>query len=112
MNYKRIAFIPFFLLIGCGSDRAINSGVADQEAFPPTFTAIRQRIIEPRCTSCHESFVSHNLLVKKFIVPGSPQASELFEEVENGAMPPYGSKLMDEEIEAIRVWIENGALYE
>jgi hypothetical protein len=36
-------------------------------------------------------------------------ASELFEVIDSGSMPPYGNKLLDEEIEAVRLWIDAGA---
>ena len=46
------------------------------------------------------------------IVPGSAEESLVLKKVSSGAMPMGGEKLKDEEIEAIRRWINAGALKE
>ena len=52
------------------------------------------------------------------IVPGDPEDSELYlrisAEFEEERMPPYdaGTELLEEEIEVIRLWIEQGAEWE
>lgn len=52
---------------------------------------------------------SRKLLLGKWVVPGDAAGSELFSAIDGGSMPPYGNKLLDEEIEAVRLWIEAGA---
>lgn len=100
--------ILIFILNSCGS-RELKSGVTREEAFPANFTDIRERILIPRCANCHGIVESHKLLLEKYVVPGNAKASELWEVVEGGSMPPYSGKLLDEEIEAIAAWIDAGA---
>jgi mono/diheme cytochrome c family protein len=63
----------------------------------------------PRCSRCHSLVESRKLLLEKWVVPGNAASSDLFEATDGGSMPPYGNKLLDEEVEAIRLWIEAGA---
>ena len=102
--------LVFFLfsvaLLACG-DRTLKSGVVDP--FPPRFTVIKERILLPKCGKCHSLVESHKLLMDGWVIPGNAAASELYEATEGGSMPPYGSKLLDEEIEGIRQWIDAGA---
>jgi mono/diheme cytochrome c family protein len=102
----------FFVLMGligmmaCG-DRTIKSGVVDP--YPPQYSRIRSLILMPRCSKCHSLVESRKLLLEKWVVPGDPDNSHLYGAVNAGTMPPYGNKLLDEEIEAIRLWINAGA---
>lgn len=93
-------------LLACGK-REIKSGVTDP--FPANFSQIRSTILMPRCARCHSLVESRQLLLEKWVVPGDAMASELFESIDSGSMPPYGNKLLDEEVEAVRLWIEAGA---
>lgn len=95
-------------LVSCGS-RNVKNGLSQEEAFPSTFTAIRNRIIVPKCAVCHEQMLSHKELLKDYVKAGSPENSGFFTEVEGGGMPLYSDKLLDEEVEAIRLWIAKGA---
>lgn len=90
----------------CGQ-REVKSGVT--EPFPPNFSSIRSTILMPRCARCHSLVESRKLLLEKWVVPGSALSSDLFEVIDGGSMPPYGNKLLDEEVEAIRLWIDAGA---
>ena len=102
--------IGFFCLIlsACGS-RDVKGGLTQEEAFPSNFTDVRNRIIAPKCANCHEDMLSHKILLTKYVVPGRPEESELYTEVKEDGMPLYSDKLLDEEKEAIRIWIEKGA---
>jgi hypothetical protein len=91
---------------GCG-EREVKSGVTDP--FPPHYSDIRSRILMPRCARCHALVESRQLLLEKWVIPGDAMASELYEVIDSGSMPPYGNKLLDEEIEAVRLWIDAGA---
>jgi len=101
----RIAFV-IASVSACG-DRTVKSGV--DQPFPPQFNAIRQKILMPRCAKCHSLVESRKLLLEKWVQPDDADASELYSSIVGGSMPPYGNKLLDEEIEAIRLWIELGA---
>ena len=100
--------ILFFGLASCGS-REVKNGLAQETAFPSNFKSIRDRIITPKCAVCHEQMLSHKELLKDYVVAGSPERSLLYTEVEGGGMPLYSDKLLDEEVESIRLWIQKGA---
>jgi uncharacterized membrane protein len=83
-----------------------------------------KRIFIERCYECHKfdegkggiKILHHRLLihVRKVIVPGNPDKSELFHLITTDdpehCMPPLPApRLPGEEIEAIRHWIEEGA---
>ncbi len=85
-------------------------------------------IISTYCISCHSSSIqlgnldltdfagwidANSLSGNPYVVPGDPDASELVWRVEgtNGLQRmPQGGQLASSEIEAIRTWIEQGAL--
>ena len=81
-------------------------------------------VLEKNCFQCHGDLGNYKgvLLIEAYnsliqsgsVVRGQPDESELYKRLlgptENGGqMPPNGPPLTDEAIEAIRVWIENGA---
>src|SRR5258708_36132935 len=81
-------------------------------------------IFEQHCYKCHKYNVAkggikilhHRLLVsvRKVVVPGRPDESELFDllttDDEERRMPPLpAARLTDDEIATIRRWIEEGA---
>ncbi len=103
-------FFPSLVLVvglaGCGS-RELSVPAA--EAFPPHFSALRDRILRPRCGACHAKIVQYAEVARDLVKPGDPVGSRLFQEIDEGRMPQYGGKLPAEEITAIRTWIANGA---
>ncbi len=90
----------------CGS-RELS--VPAEDAYPPHFTALRDRIFKPRCATCHAKIVLYKEVAGDLVVAGKPEASLLFQEIDSGGMPKYGGKLTDEEIAAVKTWISNGA---
>jgi uncharacterized membrane protein len=86
---------------GCDT-KELSSGAIATKAFPPKFSAIRDRILVPRCQYCHTNFESYEA-VHELAAEG-----ELLEVLVEGEMPENGARLMDEEIDAIRQWIANG----
>lgn len=102
-----LLLIPIAMSWSACGDREVKSGVTDP--FPAKFSHIRSTILMPRCARCHGLVESRQLLLEKWIVPGDAMASELFEAIDSGSMPPYGNKLLDEEVEAVRLWIDAGA---
>ena len=98
-----------------------------------------QPIFDAKCTNCHaeNAFavrsgipllltegLSHEEMVNvpsavddslTFVVPGDPDASYLIEKMASDAptrgtrMPLFGAPLTDDELETIRVWIQEGA---
>ncbi len=104
---KLLLLLPMALSLTACGQREIKSGVT--EPFPAKYSQIRSSILMPRCGRCHSLVESRKLLLEKWVVPGDAMASELFESIDSGSMPPYGNKLLDEEVEAVRLWIEAGA---
>jgi hypothetical protein len=100
--------LSLLLFVACG-ERKLKDGVSGEEAFPPRFSEIRDRIIVPKCAGCHEEMMSYKILTTKYLVSGSPEQSGFFTEVQGDSMPPYSDKLLDEEKASIRTWIEKGA---
>ena len=96
------------LFFACGS-RVLDRGVSAEEAYPPTFKALRARILLPRCGQCHGLFLSHDELTSDLVAPGDVEGSDLYSMVSEKEMPPFSLKLTDDEIAAIRAWIEKGA---
>lgn len=81
--------------------------------------------LEARCAECHrpdgaDAKARRNFdfaldlerVANELVVPGEPELSELWLEIDNGSMPPEDSvtgPLSDDEREAIRAWIAAGA---
>ncbi len=82
-------------------------------------------IFQSRCLNCHgDSMRQKGLDLRtrdaalkggdsgRAIVPAVAKDSLLYQKVETGAMPLVGEKLSAKELEAIRLWIDGGALVE
>ncbi len=99
--------LSVLVLAGCGR-RELS--VPASVAFPPHFSALRDRIFRSRCANCHAEILKHTAVLREIVVPGEPTKSSLLREVQAGRMPKYGAKLSWEEVAAIETWITNGAL--
>ncbi len=106
----------------CQSPASARSGTAHD----PTF-AKAQVVLEKNCVHCHgeihlpqmpalttTSSLADLIGPGKWIVPGKPEASRLFQVVtlddnQVGAMPPTGHKITEAEIATLRAWIIAGA---
>ena len=104
-------FLPVFaaavLPISCGRMTWKNPPAAG--LYDPRFTIIRDKILIPRCLSCHIGFEAHKE-VMQYVEPLLPDKSRLFDTINHGQMPQNGVKLADFEINTISTWIRNGAL--
>jgi formylglycine-generating enzyme required for sulfatase activity len=74
-------------------------------------------LLGKNCAQCHRAGATNTkllllsrqeLLDRKVLVPGNPDASSLYTTVRDGSMPP-GKKLPDSDVAALRSWIEQGA---
>ncbi len=114
-----LAFASGSILLAAPADAAKNP-----PAKPITFEADIVPILKNRtCLGCHgPSLKMKELNLATYqtalqgsesgpvIVPGKPEESRLFHMVKEGLMPPGGKiHLSDEELGAIRGWIEGGA---
>lgn len=95
------------------------------ESIAPTWLEISQKIFQPKCLKCHsegEKAEDYPLTDMTYVidpanlmvVPGDPESSELYISIvrqDKKVMPPpkTGIKLTPQEIEAVRLWILNGA---
>ena len=78
-----------------------------------TFAEVNERIFSMKCAGCHGR--TGGFTIQSFdgamsqVVPGNPEASDLYRRVADGTMPPRGNALSGEEVQIIRQWIEDGA---
>lgn len=112
-----------------GPDKPRNGSQAPdvhEEPIQPTYASIKKKVLDMKCISCHSPggaaaripLVTKDDLInspQEIVIPGNPDDSGLTIVVEPGArkfMPPEDSgitPLTEEERNAIRIWIENGA---
>ena len=103
----------------------VVSGAEEGRQVVPRFEPDVLPIFEANCLACHGEKLQQNRLDLRTresvlkggesgpaVEPGSVGESLLYEKVKSGSMPLGGEKLKAEEIEAIRRWIEAGALKE
>jgi hypothetical protein len=119
------------LLLGCfGAERP---DVDDhQDAYDDTgeentvlcedATAQTQELFEEHCVACHGNDGSDlggfgviedvNALIssdKRYVVPGYPEESYLYQRVEDGDMPPGNEPFSDRQVDVLHSWISCGA---
>lgn len=87
----------------------------DPPVDPIYYSEIFNEILVISCKACHidaalggVSFATYDSTLTK-IVPGDPNASILFQQVDSGAMPQGGSKLDQALIDKLYLWIDQGA---
>ena len=84
------------------------------------FSASVKPVLEKYCLSCHNAERGYGgvrvhtreaLFAGKPVVAGAPEKSTLYTTMKAGTMPPAGPKPTAAEIEAIRQWIAEGAVW-
>lgn len=92
-----------------------NQGGGNAGSLPnSTFTEVFSTIIQPRCTSCHDS--SHDIPLENYddivltVTPGNYNASLLWDSLNTGRMPKTGGLLTSQQVDSIAGWIQQGAL--
>ena len=131
----QIALLVVALATGCPGDGS-ELGMAGGGAIQPTLASIQTLVFTPRCASCHfpagpgpmsldtEDASYQNLVSVATacppggarVAPGDPSSSYLVQKIEGQVgvcgdrmPPPPQSLLTTEEIDAIRLWIMDGA---
>ena len=117
-----LAFVLITIAMLGGS---VSRATASEAKEVPRFETNILPIFQGNCLICHGENLQRNGLDLRTrdsvlkggesgaaIVPGSAEESLVLKKVSSGAMPMGGEKLKDEEIEAIRRWINAGALKE
>ncbi len=95
--------------------RQQEEGTGDAEA---TYVWINANVIQPKCARCHTAggqgpgdFGTYSsLMASGTVVAGSPDSSRFYTRTTSGSMPPDAEMLSNSSLDAIRTWIENGAL--
>lgn len=95
-------------VLGCNSREDKKT---DTQVSGSWFATIQGTILQPKCVGCHSDTLSSYSAVMRsgFVVPGNPEASELYQSVISGRMPKGASRLADAEIGLIEKWIRAGA---
>src|SRR5947209_14833432 len=88
-------------------------------AQPPADKAVRaEAVLKKHCRSCHGAdkdarnglYVLDPAQLHKLVRPGKGDESELVRLVKAGNMPPgRNPKLSDDEVRALREWVDDGA---
>lgn len=128
LNRRELEVLTAWIEAG-GPDKPRNGSQfpnVHEEPIQPTFNSIKKKVLDMKCISCHGPggeaarmplITKEDLLnsPQEIVIPGNPDDSGLTIVVEPGArkfMPPEDSgitPLTEEERNAIRIWIENGA---
>ena len=132
LKQKALLCILIILLDGCGSTTAKAPGRSTASPPSPTspaqstpqiqqvsFASLQQNIFNPNCVICHNgsfrsggvSLASHaEINASGILTPGNANGSPLFRQVNSGLMPKDRSRLQQADIDAIKNWINQGAL--
>ncbi len=81
-----------------------------RETFPVSgnarFVQLQSKILIPKCLECHR-WVNDEQKVQRFVSPGKPEESLLFEILESGEMPEEAPPLSTAELELVREYINS-----
>ncbi len=114
-----LAMIMLLSIYGCGS----SDGGGGYNPPPPagptagTFQYVQQLVL-PKCIACHGAgsatgidYSSYaTLMASNVVTAGNPAASRFWTAINTGVMPKGGAKLSQVMIDAVALWIQNGAL--
>ena len=104
--------------------QAATADASAEQTSTVSFTKQIAPILVKKCGSCHVkdnkaglSFASYSSLMTgseggEVVAAGNADSSFLVDMVEAGDMPPEGDPLPDNEVELIRTWIEEGAVFD
>ena len=103
--------VLLLMLVSCGKKCALIFKTNDAITPLPlgqsaTFENIKSTILTPHCLRCHAN-VTTAAELNKWIVPGNPEASLFFKEVEDGSMPMNAAPLATGDLELIRSYIQS-----
>ena len=103
--------VLLLMLVSCGKKSALIFKPNDATTPLPlgqaaTFENIKSTILTPHCLACHAN-VTTAAELNKWIVPGIPEASVFFKEVEDGSMPMNAAPLPTSDLEMIRGYIQS-----
>ena len=122
-----LAVSSTLIFLGCAPEHTTFDGQANSDkalkAVASNFKSINEVIFQPLCVRCHSGpkaphkidlssydSIMNNNLFPPLIVKGKPDSSSIYESIKSGKMPKKGRPLPPEAIQAVREWIETGAL--
>ncbi|MBY0518139.1 MAG: c-type cytochrome [Bacteriovoracaceae bacterium] len=129
LNKRQLEILAAWIEAG-GPEKPLGGGPVEPDPDPvpiePTYSSIKKNVLELKCISCHKTgeqagriplVTKEDLLNSPYdlVVPGDPDESGIMIVLEPGArkfMPPKDSgisPITEEEKNAIKVWIQNGA---
>jgi hypothetical protein len=82
-----------------------RSRVIPVETEAVSFATIQTEILT-KCTECHR-WAKTEAGIKKYIIPGNPDGSEIFQSVRSGEMPEDAPPLTTKELELLRGYINS-----
>ena len=97
------------IISSCGNNR---SGLEFSERFTDNleidkllrFEDLKSRIIEPHCLTCHKRSGTEDGIAK-WVVPGNPEESKLYQVIKDGRMPKKAAPLSTADLEFVRKYI-------
>ena len=103
--------VLLLMLVSCGKKSALIFKPNDATTPLPlgqsaTFEYIKSTILTPHCLRCHAN-VTTAAELNKWMVPGNPDASVFFKEVEDGSMPMNAAPIPTSDLELIRSYIQS-----
>lgn len=111
-------------LISSKIDQAVSSATQHDRATTRQFHDQVLPILSEHCFRCHGEKKQGGLRLNSrqhalaageseqpAVVPGSPEGSELIQQIRSGAMPPTDDGLNEQQITILETWIRNGAVW-
>ena len=109
---KLALILSLFFCVSCLPGRSsliFEAPIRDlspQNAEEVNFKTLSEKILVPKCLKCHKGF-SEEENVLKHVVDNNPDESPLFDSVKTGRMPKRDMALNSDELEIVRLYIEN-----
>lgn len=108
-------------IMGCGkkADNGSPSSDSGIAVDPPqaTYAWVEKHILAAKCTECHSGGKAKGGVkldggyneILKFVQPGDPDASDLWNAIDSGGMPLKRAPLPETHKAALKKWIADGA---
>jgi len=95
------------LLVSCGKRSGLEfleTQNFDLQEKHLSFNDLKERIIVPHCLTCHKRSGTEEG-IEKWIVPGDPENSKIYQVIKNGTMPKKAEPLSTADLEFVRQYI-------
>ena len=68
------------------------------------YADLRKEFLDNKCMGCH-GWIGNEEMAKRRIDAGMPERSILYIKIDNGSMPPFGTKVTEEELAKLEKYI-------